>query len=72
MPGMATVTSCWGEGLCCHAVDQEHACIEAKSGRLYLSALVGDPDNFRDATRTWLNDSELRPGMTKVRSYATR
>ncbi|KAL3158804.1 hypothetical protein ABBQ32_011531 [Trebouxia sp. C0010 RCD-2024] len=45
-------------------VEQEHACIESKSGRLYLSALVGDPDNFRDETRTWLNDSELRPGCS--------
>ena len=42
----------------------EHACIEVKAGRLYCSALVGDPDNFLDETHTWLNDSELRPGTT--------
>ncbi|KAA6425567.1 MAG: hypothetical protein FRX49_04464 [Trebouxia sp. A1-2] len=43
-------------------VAEEHACIEVKAGRLYCSALVGDPDNFLDETRTWLNDTELRPG----------
>ena len=46
------------------AAAAEHACIEVKAGRLYCSALVGDPDNFLDETRTWLNDSELRPGNT--------
>ncbi|DBB01864.1 TPA: hypothetical protein ACH3X1_000470 [Trebouxia sp. C0004] len=45
-------------------VAEEHACIEVKAGRLYCSALVGDPDNFLDETRTWLNDSELRPGCS--------
>ena len=48
------------------AVAEEHACIEVKAGRLYCSALVGDPDNFLDETRTWLNDSELRPGIPKL------
>lgn len=47
-----------------HQVAEEHACIEVKAGRLYCSALVGDPDNFLDETRTWLNDSELRPGCS--------
>lgn len=46
----------------------EHACIEVKAGRLYCSALVGDPDNFLDETRTWLNDSELRPGCSYLLS----
>ncbi|DBA66928.1 TPA: hypothetical protein ACH3X2_002044 [Trebouxia sp. C0005] len=45
-------------------VAEEHACIEVKAGRLYCSALVGDPDNFLDETRTWLNDTELRPGCS--------
>lgn len=44
------------------AVAEEHACIEVKNGRLYCTALVGDPDYFLDDTFTWLNDSELRPG----------
>ena len=44
------------------AVSEEHACIEIKAGRLYCTALVGDPDNFMDATFTWVNGSELRPG----------
>ena len=46
----------------CCAVAEEHACIEVKRGRLYCSPLVGDPDNFRDETRTWFNDSEMRSG----------
>ena len=46
------------------AVAEEHACIELRKGRLYCTALVGDPDNFMDDTFTWLNDSEIRPGLT--------
>lgn len=45
------------------AVAEEHACIEVKKGRLYCTALVGDPENFMDETFTWLNESELRPGQ---------
>lgn len=45
-------------------VAEEHACIEIKAGRLYCSPLLGDPDNFLDDTRTWLNDSELRSGCS--------
>lgn len=44
------------------SVAEEHACIEVKKGRLYCTALIGDPDYFLDDTFTWLNDSELRPG----------
>lgn len=51
------------------AVTEEHACIEVKAGRLYCSALVGDPDNFLDETRTWLNDSELRPGIPELNEH---
>jgi len=61
-----SVGSAGGSDLLLHGkqVAEEHACIELRKGRLYCTALVGDPDNFMDDTFTWLNDSEIRPGCS--------
>ena len=46
------------------AVHSEHAKIEYKSGRLFLTALyAADPDNILSSTATWLEGTELRLGV---------
>lgn len=44
------------------AVEGEHARLEFKGGRLYCTALTGDPDQLLSSTRAWLNGAEMRPG----------
>lgn len=41
----------------------EHAKLEWRGGRLYCTALAGDPDDLLAPTAAWIDGSELRPGV---------
>jgi hypothetical protein len=41
----------------------EHGKIEYKSGRVFVTALSGDVDDFASGTAVWLGEAELRPGV---------
>lgn len=41
----------------------DHARLEHTNGRVYCTALAGDPDDFLCSTFTWLNGNELRRGV---------
>lgn len=42
----------------------EHARLEWKSGRLFCTALFPvDPDDLMSPTRSWIEDSEMLPGV---------
>lgn len=41
----------------------QHVRLEHKGGRLFCTALSGDPDLLLSATHCWLDGVELRPGV---------
>lgn len=41
-----------------------HAKLEYKGGRLYCTALGGDPDLLLSPTACWMDGVELRPGVS--------
>lgn len=41
-------------------MQQQHAQLECKGGRVFCTALAGDPDDLLSDTHTWLNGSQLR------------
>lgn len=54
------------------AVEQRHAQLERKGGRVFITALAGDPDDLLSDTHTWLNDSELRHGVAYLVAPGSR
>ncbi|KAL4457751.1 hypothetical protein ABPG75_012616 [Micractinium tetrahymenae] len=45
-------------------VAAQHARLEFKCGRLFCTALAGDPDLLLAPTHCWLDGVELRPGVS--------
>ncbi len=45
------------------AVEQQHAKLERKGGRVFCTALAGDEDDLLGETHTWMNGTGLRHGV---------
>lgn len=66
MPKPVVVVGCQAQAdvkLVGQQVDAEHAKLELKGGRLFCTALSGDPELLLSPTRCWLDGSEMRAGV---------